>query len=160
MITDDGTSSFRTITHDHRPGEAAEHARLRECRAYMTRATTNHVVRIFPGGLGLSRSIGDLGCCPGVIPTPDVFIVPLTASPSSKDCTNTRRFVIASDGLWDFVDTETVGKLAAQARDSTPGTHHTSSPKDAAAEILEYCMARGGTQDDVTILVVDVTTTR
>jgi serine/threonine protein phosphatase PrpC len=168
LLTDDGsgTTSFRPVTKDHRPSEPSELQRLKESqrdgRAYLARVGKRHTLRVFPGGLAMSRSIGDVGLSGAIIPTPDVFVLPLIDDDDDIDNSRphgysrgcTQRFVMASDGLWNYVSNETAGRLAARACvDGSPAR----SPKQAVSELMEHCLQHGGYHDDVTILVVDVT---
>jgi serine/threonine protein phosphatase PrpC len=151
LLTDDGsgTANFHPVTKDHRPSEPSELERLYG-RAYLARVGKLHTLRVFPGGLAVSRSIGDMGFCGAIIPTPDVFVLPLM----DNDCCCTQRFIVASDGLWDCVSNETAGRLAARTCvDGSPAR----SPRQAVSELMEHCLQHGGYYDDVTILVVDVT---
>ena len=65
LITDDGTGKgkYRQVTTDHRPSDPIEKRRLTECvargEAFMDRTSECRDVRIFPGGLAVSRTIGD-----------------------------------------------------------------------------------------------------
>lgn len=159
LVTDDGIATspntFRAVTRDHRPHDPIERVRLRDCHATVGAASNNKVLRVFPGGLATSRSIGDIGMSTAIVPTPDIYIMPLTEPEMSGEkngctsCCRTQRFVLASDGLWDYVNNETVGRLAARDKRSS---------KDAATRLLKHCLKHGGNRDDVTIMVVDVTT--
>jgi len=153
LLTDDGsgTDDFRQITQDHRPQIPSERDRLQEYanqgEAYLS--GQNDKTRIFPGGLAVSRTIGDLGFCRGVIPTPDVFRLPLPRrQEGAQPCT--WRFVVASDGLWDFVDFENIRHLAARIGEDGSVV----DPKKAATKLIDSCV---NWMDDVTILVIDVT---
>jgi serine/threonine protein phosphatase PrpC len=95
-----------------------------------------------------------------MLPTPDVFILPLMnddkeiGQPHGCGRGCTQRFVIASDGLWNYVSIETAGRLAARTCvDGSPAR----SPKQAVSELMEHCLQHEGHYDDVTALVVDVT---
>ena len=101
--------------------------------------------RIYPGGLAVSRSIVDLNHCEAVIATPDLLRWRLD---STTSC-GTHRFVLATDGLWDVTNDDKVGALAAQ-RDPTNGSAIT--PKMAVHKVMEHCLERGGSMDDVTVL--------
>jgi serine/threonine protein phosphatase PrpC len=128
------------------------------------------------GGLAVSRTVGDVQLTEAAVPTPEVFTVPLHFDTNkNKDKKITYRFVIASDGLWDVFQTDEVGQVVAQeyidkdynAHSASHGIGHHNhkhapciirrrNPKQAAKELLDSCIKRGGYQDDVTILVVDV----
>ena len=65
LITDDGSGGqeFRQVTTDHRPNNPAEKRRLTQAVARgettLHRSSEYRDVRIFPGGLAVSRTIGD-----------------------------------------------------------------------------------------------------
>lgn len=65
LLTDDatGTSNFRQLTTDHRPNDPAERRRLAACvargEAFIHNSFECRDIRIFPGGLAVSRTIGD-----------------------------------------------------------------------------------------------------
>lgn len=78
-----------------------------------------------------------------------------------------QRFVLGSDGLFDILDNENVGRAASRrpvvkrtaSKDGSkesPKKNKTSTVREAAAKILQQCLEAGGSRDDVTICVVDV----
>lgn len=163
LVTDDasGTSNFRQVTTDHRPDEPKEKKRLTDCvargEATLHRSTENHDVRVHPGGLAVSRTIGDMAASKGIICTPEVVHVPLNIS-TEKGKPRTQRFVLASDGLWDVTDNDAVGKAAARkvSSSSTASSRKPVSTREAAEKIMQKCLDCGGSRDDITICVVDV----
>ena len=153
LVTDDasGTDEFRQVTTDHRPDDPAEKRRLTACVARsdctLHRSTENHDTRIHPGGLAVSRTIGDLAASKAVICAPQVINVPLNIS-TKKGKEKTQRFVLGTDGLWDSLSNEAVGKAASRQT--------SKSVKAAAEKVLQKCLDKGGSRDDVTICVVDI----
>lgn len=153
LLTDDasGTEAFRQVTIDHRPDDPSEKKRLTASvargDATLHRSTENHDTRINPGGLAVSRTIGDLAASKAVICTPQVIYVPLNIS-TRKGKEKTQRFVMGTDGLWDMMSNEAVGKAACRQA--------FRSPKATAERILQRCLECGGSRDDVTICVVDI----
>lgn len=174
LITDDGTGSskYRQVTTDHRPSNSAEKRRLTECIARgecnLHRSTESADMRIFPGGLAVSRTIGDGNCSRSAICTPEVINVPLKTGEDQPPEERTQRFVLASDGLWDAQDNVHVGKAAARilslkrtgSKDlagSPKRKNKICSPKESATKILQQCLeSPGGRSDDITVCVVDV----
>lgn len=154
LVTDyaSGTDAFRQVTMDHRPDDPAEKRRLTACVARsdctLHRSTENHDTRVHPGGLAVSRTIGDLAASKAVICTPQVVNVPLNIGTKSKGKEKTQRFVLGTDGLWDMLSNEAVGKAASQQA--------STSSKAAAEKVLQKCLDKGGSRDDVTICVVDI----
>jgi serine/threonine protein phosphatase PrpC len=125
----------------------------------------NHLMGVFFLVVSASKS---------VICTPEVVNVPLKLS-QDPGRERTQRFVLASDGLWDVVENDDVGKAAARhpmakrrasrddiERSQSPKTSSSDraatscSPKVAAAKILQACLEAGGNRDDITICVVDI----
>ena len=162
LLTDDGSNYFRQVTRDHRPDEPMEQQRLEEFvqrgEATLERLDT---WRVYPGGLAVSRTLGDVTYSPAAEPTPDVYRIPLSQplfSLDSKDdgCdapNRTIRFILASDGLWDVMSNHAVGSFGA--RNDSNGLHR--PPAAAVDAILAECLRRtGGRHDDTTVLVVDV----
>ena len=190
LLTDDGSSrngAFRQVTRDHRLQDPDERQRLdalvQQGHAALdysdgvaqTQQQQRQVLRLYPGGLAVSRTIGDVDLCKGAIPTPDVYRIPLwqsrldstdsteevTESAREEDDdddgtvreTRTVRFLLASDGLWDVMSNEDVGLLA-----SSQDPHGKDvSPAAAVDAVMKECLLRtGGHHDDTTALVVDV----
>lgn len=96
-------------------------------------------LRMWPGGLCVSRSIGDLDTGPLIVPLPHVrqMLVPEQRA---------LRFLIASDGLWDLMTYE---KSAKCIRNKLPAE---------AAEYLATLVVKDRRMaDDMTVIVLDVT---
>ena len=185
LLTDYGTGSheYHQVTTDHRPDDPGERSRLVKCvrqgNAILGREVAKTgVLRVYPGGLAVSRSLGDLECSGAVICTPDIFKVPIAGKQ------RTHRFVLGCDGLWDVMSNAEVGKIVArvQTKDVAAGTEKEDAddkedtekeneegtstddylvvtPNQAAARLMKQCLKKGGHLDDVTILIVDVTYT-
>lgn len=190
LLTDDGSGVFRQVTQDHRLQDPKERQRVdvlvRQGQASVgynndgggAQQQQEQVLRLYPGGLAVSRTIGDVDLCKGAIPTPDVYRIPLWQSrldttdstrevtesiPEQEDDdidnndaiheTRTIRFVLGSDGLWDVMGNEDVGSLAS--RQDPQGK--SVSPASAVDAVMKECLLRtGGHHDDTTVLVVDV----
>lgn len=94
-------------------------------------------LRCWPGGLCLSRSIGDTDVGEFIVPVPHVKQVKL---PNAGG-----RLIIASDGIWDALSSE-------EAAMSCRGL-----PAELAAKmVVKECLRKSGLKDDTTCLVVDV----
>nr|XP_043637138.1 probable protein phosphatase 2C 12 [Erigeron canadensis] len=94
-------------------------------------------LRCWPGGLCLSRSIGDLDVGEFIVPVPYVKQVKLSSSGG--------RLIIASDGVWDALSAEA-------ALDCCRGM-----PPDAAAgQVVKEAVQPKGLKDDTTCMVVDI----
>eukprot|EP00798_Chlamydomonas_sp_ICE-L_P005307 gene5307-18551_t len=94
-------------------------------------------MRIWPGGLCVSRSIGDLDAGKEVVPVPHIrqFLVPV----------NGARLVIASDGLWDVLSCAKAARLI-----------RTKPEKAAAAALLVAVQEDQRVMDDASIIVLDI----
>jgi len=92
-------------------------------------------LRLYPGGLMMSRTIGDRAA-PAAIATPEVRIAWLPPSGG--------RVILASDGLWDVVSGKQASKLAH------------SKPAQASAQLLVTTAQKKESKDDITVTVVDV----
>eukprot|EP00879_Flechtneria_rotunda_P029204 GHRR01031486.1.p1 GENE.GHRR01031486.1~~GHRR01031486.1.p1 ORF type:complete len:516 (+),score=198.60 GHRR01031486.1:1276-2823(+) len=91
--------------------------------------------RVWPGGLAMSRTIGDPQA-PQVIAVPEIRHVTLP--------TTGGRLVIASDGVWDHMQPKSI--IHQVRNDNT----------DAAAKKISYAaLKKKGLRDDMSVLVVD-----
>ncbi|CAA7388934.1 unnamed protein product [Spirodela intermedia] len=95
-------------------------------------------LRCWPGGLCLSRSIGDTDVGEFIVPIPHVKQVKLSSSGG--------RLIIASDGIWDAVSSE----MAAKSCRGLPA-------ELAAKLVVKEALRTTGLKDDTTCLVVDIT---
>ncbi|KAI3680167.1 hypothetical protein L2E82_50613 [Cichorium intybus] len=94
-------------------------------------------LRCWPGGLCLSRSIGDRDVGEFIVPVPYVKQVKLSSAGG--------RLVISSDGVWDALSAEA-------ALECSRGL----APESAAAHIVKEAVGVKGLRDDTTCIVVDV----
>ncbi|KAI4389900.1 hypothetical protein MLD38_002070 [Melastoma candidum] len=94
-------------------------------------------LRCWPGGLCLSRSIGDMDVGEYIVPVPHVKQVKLSSGGG--------RLIISSDGVWDALS-------ADAAVDCCRGM-----PADTSAtQIVKEALQAKGLQDDTTCIVVDI----
>ncbi|KAK4852497.1 hypothetical protein QYF36_024658 [Acer negundo] len=94
-------------------------------------------LRCWPGGLCLSRSIGDTDVGEFIVPVPHVKQVKLSNAGG--------RLVIASDGIWDALSSD----MAAQSCRGLPA-------ELAAKLVVKEALRSRGLKDDTTCLVVDI----
>lgn len=94
-------------------------------------------LRCWPGGLCLSRSIGDMDVGEFIVPVPYVKQVKLSTAGG--------RLIISSDGVWDALTAE-------MAIDCCRGM----APDAAAAQIVKEALQPKGLRDDTTCIVVDI----
>ncbi|PIA61223.1 hypothetical protein AQUCO_00300625v1 [Aquilegia coerulea] len=94
-------------------------------------------LRCWPGGLCLSRSIGDMDVGEFIVPIPHVKQVKLSNSGG--------RLIIASDGIWDALSSEMAAKACRGVRAEL-----------AAKLVVKEALRSRGLKDDTTCLVVDI----
>jgi len=167
------------LTEDHRPERKSERERILSAGGRVGRAATDAKgfpigpLRVFRKdtwvpGLAITRAIGDhIAADAGVIPTPEVRHVPLDwrhhhqsdeSSPADGDSTTTTSgttggrhvLVLASDGVWEWLSSSQVVKIAAEQETAAA----------AAAAVVEAARKewavrfQGRHCDDVTATVV------
>ncbi|KAG9450540.1 hypothetical protein H6P81_010505 [Aristolochia fimbriata] len=94
-------------------------------------------LRCWPGGLCLSRSIGDMDVGEFIVPIPYVKQVKLSSAGG--------RLIIASDGIWDALSSE----MAAKSCRGLPA-------ELAARQVVKEALRSRGLKDDTTCIVVDI----
>ena len=128
----------------------SERKRLLKAGAYMAPISSNMngaasegdpglgPLRIWPGGLCVSRGIGDIDVGPVVIAKPHIrqVVIPETGA----------RLVLASDGVWDCILPKAVLKAMKK-----------KGAEDAANAVCEQCIRckQGFLIDDTTCMIVD-----
>ncbi|KAF7022457.1 hypothetical protein CFC21_035205 [Triticum aestivum] len=94
-------------------------------------------LRCWPGGLCLSRSIGDIDVGEFIVPVPYVKQVKLSNTGG--------RLIIASDGIWDALSSDAAAKCCR------------GLPAELAAkQIVKEALKTRGLKDDTTCVVVDI----
>ncbi|KAF5746716.1 Phosphatase 2C family protein [Tripterygium wilfordii] len=94
-------------------------------------------LRCWPGGLCLSRSIGDTDVGEFIVPIPHVKQVKLSNAGG--------RLIIASDGIWDALSSDVAAKSCR------------GLPAELAAKlVVKEALRSRGLKDDTTCLVVDI----
>ncbi|KAI0513594.1 hypothetical protein KFK09_009621 [Dendrobium nobile] len=94
-------------------------------------------LRCWPGGLCLSRSIGDMDVGEFIVPIPHVKQVKLSKTGG--------RLIIASDGIWDALPSEIAAKCCRGL-----------TAELAARQVVKEALRSRGLKDDTTCIVVDV----
>mmetsp|Transcript_5114 Transcript_5114/g.15160 ORF Transcript_5114/g.15160 Transcript_5114/m.15160 type:complete len:424 (-) Transcript_5114:46-1317(-) len=152
------------LSHDHKPTNPKEYKRIlslggtvgrslkeatsgevvtkagQGCPVFCFGANVDSPMRCYPGGLSLSRSIGDvtLKYHPKKVVVGDPEVVQQRLSEEDKF------IVLACDGIWDVMTNERVVQVAAKA---------IKDKKDAAKEIVRAAFLLGST-DNMTAVVV------
>ncbi|CAA2945536.1 probable phosphatase 2C 15 [Olea europaea subsp. europaea] len=142
-ILDAHGGGVSVLTVDHRLEEnAEERARVTESGGEVGRlsifgGTEIGPLRCWPGGLCLSRSIGDMDVGEFIVPVPYVKQVKLSNGGG--------RLIIASDGIWDALSSE----IAAKSCRGLPA-------ELASRLVVKEALKKRGLKDDTTCIVVDM----
>lgn len=138
-----------TLSADHRVSRRSptEHGRIVDAGAQIGRIKGRDGLpvgpeRIYPGGLCVTRSIGDHDSTKAAIPEPDVVTVTL------PPCGGT--IVLASDGVWDFTDSATLERLIETSRKPKCGIEWLSKTL-----MRTVCQANTSI-DDATLFCIDL----
>lgn len=154
---------IRSTDNGHRPGladtefwkeqeaSAKDPAKLRR-RTFLGRRRENGPLVLFAhsGGVSLqiSRSLGDVMAARSAIPTPEIRTI------KQQGEFKAGRFVMASDGVWDVMESDAVAKFVRKYKD----------PKLAASKLAAYAknkrVYKGLYPDDISVVVVDVNSNR
>ncbi|XP_021742974.1 probable protein phosphatase 2C 12 [Chenopodium quinoa] len=131
------------LSADHRlESNEEERDRVTACGGEVGRLNTGGgteigPLRCWPGGLCLSRSLGDRDVGEFIVPVPYVKQVRLSTAGG--------RLIIASDGVWDIISFEA-------ALDCS----RTMAAETAAVQIVKEAVQVKGIRDDTTCIVVDI----
>ncbi|CAM6113827.1 unnamed protein product [Calypogeia fissa] len=141
IIESQGVISLLTVDHRLEVNEEERH-RIKSSGGEVGRLSTVGgaeigPLRCWPGGLCLSRSIGDLDVGEFIVPIPFVKQIKL---PSAGG-----RIVIASDGVWDALNSEKVARCCRGL-----------SAELAANQVVKESLRCRGLRDDTTCVVVDI----
>jgi protein phosphatase 2C len=142
VVRPDSTVTFQTA--DHSPGEELQRFILgREQGLNYTSpicVMSRWVVRVGQYTYGVSRSLeGSYATSKGIISTPDVTKVPTERGMS---------VVVATDGLWEVIDSEEAGKIITHVR-----YNQGMSAGDAAKTLCSMALEKGS-KDNVSVVVV------
>lgn len=139
-ILDTGTEVLQVSGNHRLSDNTAEVERIEASGGEVATSTVDGKpagpIRVWPGGLAMARSIGDVDAGERVLADPEVkqVTIPLTGG----------RLFIASDGLWDAVKP----KNAAHSTREMGAT-------EAAHKLLAQAIKKDHLKDDVTVIVVD-----
>ncbi|KAL2642969.1 hypothetical protein R1flu_010556 [Riccia fluitans] len=135
--------TLTTLTVDHRlEVDEDERNRIQACGGEVGRLSTVGgaeigPLRCWPGGLCLSRSIGDMDVGEFIVPIPYVKQIKIGALGG--------RLIVASDGVWDALSTEKTAKCCR------------GLPAELAAKaVVKEALRTRGLRDDTTCLIVDI----
>ncbi|XVE75221.1 hypothetical protein DITRI_Ditri12bG0078300 [Diplodiscus trichospermus] len=142
-ILDTQGGAISTLTVDHRLEENVEERERVTAsggevgRLSIVGGAEIGPLRCWPGGLCLSRSIGDMDVGEFIVPIPYVKQVKLSNAGG--------RLIIASDGIWDALSSE----MAAKSCRGLPA-------ELAARQVVKEALRTRGLKDDTTCIVVDI----
>ena len=132
IVYSDGIS--KAVTKDHKPDDPIEKDRLTKMGGEVYKDSES-VFRI--GDLSLSRAFGDGDNAPYISQIPDVFY--------KKISNQTKYIVMACDGLWDVIQSENLGNVINQFKNSN----------NLAVELVNYAIANGST-DNVSVIIIEI----
>jgi len=137
----------RRLNEDHRlDSNKVEVSRLLAVGAEVERKSSSHPLRLWPGGLMMSRTLGDVGAVHAKgDPAVRSFVFRLTMSDGSfAPC----RLVVASDGLWDVMAAK---KVMTSVRKKVAG----QAANSICSEAVKVANATNN-RDDLSVIVVDL----
>lgn len=139
----DTGSECRVLSASHRLDDSApERERVLRCGSEVEQSSVNGrpvgPLRVWPGGLAMSRTLGDAAAGAAVSPVPEVRRC--VAPPQGG------RLIVGSDGLWDALPPKAAVQCARGA----------ASALEAAQKLLAAAIKRDKLKDDVTVIVVDL----
>uniref|UniRef100_A0A453AL85 protein-serine/threonine phosphatase n=1 Tax=Aegilops tauschii subsp. strangulata TaxID=200361 RepID=A0A453AL85_AEGTS len=136
-ILDTQGGELQLLTVDHRLEEnVEERERVTASGGEVGRLNVGPL-RCWPGGLCLSRSIGDMDVGEYIVPVPHVKQVKLSSVGG--------RLIMASDGIWDALSNEAAAKSCR------------GLPAELAAKlVVKQALKKCGLKDDTTCVVVDI----
>ena len=137
------------ISKDHRPTQEIERIRIISNKGRLY-STNNGPLRVYPGGLSVSRTFGDIkskiesfgGKKSVIIAEPDINIFKIDS--------NTDFLLMGSDGLFERLSNEQIAKIAIDNRNVNDAKLTAGNPIDA---VLEDAINKG-TTDNITVIIV------
>lgn len=136
------------VTREHSPNQVDEQDRIQMLGGYVITAARGDTARVM-GVLSMTRSIGDFGLKPYIIPNPETTII----KRSEKD----EFIVLASDGMWGFLNNVEICEVVSKCfeRVESKGLSRYNASK-LAAHILIKKALDNGSPDNITVFVIDL----
>ncbi|XP_061361483.1 protein phosphatase 2C 56-like [Gastrolobium bilobum] len=142
------------LSADHKPNREDERERIEAAGGRVIHWKGYRVL----GVLAMSRSIGDRYLKPWIIPEPEVNIV---QREKNDEC-----LILASDGLWDVMTNEEACDVARKriliwhkkyGNNGSTGQGEGADPAaQSAAEYLSRLALQRGSQDNISVIVIDL----
>ena len=126
----------KQVTIDHKPDDPNEKSRLVKMGGEVYKDSES-VFRI--GDLSLSRAFGDGDNAPYISQKPDIYLKKITPQ--------TKYIVMACDGLWDVIESDSLGKIINDL--------NANKPDNIAVELANWALTHGST-DNISIIVIEV----
>lgn len=130
------------LCEDHRPSREDEMRRIEDAGGLVVEVSGTCRVN---GVLGVSRALGDVELKDFVIARPEVRKRGL--------CGDEEFLVVASDGLWDWVSDE---ECVRMVKDAVGDKEEEEGGEERAAKNLVQCAWDRGSNDDVSVIVVNL----
>eukprot|EP00750_Incisomonas_marina_P023356 INCI5031.1.p1 GENE.INCI5031.1~~INCI5031.1.p1 ORF type:complete len:363 (+),score=81.23 INCI5031.1:281-1369(+) len=131
------------LSDDHKPDRADERIRIEDAKGFVVMKGVFRVMGI----LAVSRAIGDRHLKPWVPGLPEM------REERSLRRARARYLVIATDGLWDVMQNDEIPRAVGLVK------HHADGQLDTVemARVLTSLACQRGSMDNVTVVVVDLT---
>jgi len=139
------------LTRDHKPNDPVEWNRIYKLGGFVqwfgdTDAAGEPIqgtgIYRVNGNLALSRAIGDRSERPAVTAEPDIAVLPI--------CDTDHFIVLATDGLWDVMDSADVVTFIHELLDVSADV----AEKDDIASMLVEEALRRGSFDNITVIII------
>eukprot|EP00210_Caulerpa_lentillifera_P004524 g4317.t1 len=136
------------LTREHSPASTAEEKRISELGGYVLTLGRADVPRVM-GVLSMTRSIGDFGLKPFIIPNPETTIL--------RRSVRDEFIVLASDGLWGVLNNSEVCDLVNKCFEcvESKGLSRHNASKLATHFLIKTAMDHGSS-DNITVFVIDL----
>lgn len=137
-----------TLTREHSPVNLEEQERITALGGYVITVGRSDIPRVM-GVLAMTRSIGDFGLKPYIIPNPETTILRRTVRDEF--------IVLASDGLWGFLNNSEVCELVNKCfeRVESKGLSRHNASKLATHFLIKTAI-ENGSPDNITVFVIDL----
>jgi len=148
---DVGGNKVRQLAYNFRVEIAeTEQARIRKAGQVVNRLLNRDgdpvgPLRVWPGGLCLSRAIGDVDVGPVILAKPHIGMVDLREEAGGAACERGCRIVLASDGHWE-----------TQGYTGTANKSRGLPAQEAADKLIATNLQTYGLHDDIALYVVDI----
>ncbi|KAF0689904.1 Aste57867_18674 [Aphanomyces stellatus] len=120
---------------------------LRRIHDMWTHKMTRKPLRVYPGGLACSRSIGDLDCKQTGLVIADAECASVDVTPSEI------AVVVASDGVWEVVTNDVAAQCIEKALHRTASAAPNTQAEAVSADIVAMAKKQPHSTDNITAVV-------